>query len=159
MRDPTWHRSRRGPSTVGDHFIVNGQKVWTSYADEADWIFCLVRTDSARKQAGISFLLFDMRTPGVTARPTLLISGKSPFCETFFDNVKVPAGNLVGELNGGWTIAKYLLTHEREMISSIGSASTEKSAGATRRRVGRRRCAGPPAGPEPARPARELRGR
>jgi acyl-CoA dehydrogenase len=114
---------------VGDHFIVNGQKVWTSYADEADWIFCLVRTDSARKQAGISFLLFDMRTPGVTARPTLLISGKSPFCETFFDNVKVPAGNLVGELHGGWTIAKYLLTHEREMISSIGSASTETSVG------------------------------
>ncbi len=93
---------------MDDHFIVNGQKVWTSYADEADWIFCLVRTDSARKQAGISFVLFDMRTPGVTTRPTLLISGKSPFCETFFDNVKVPARNLVGELNGGWSIAKYL---------------------------------------------------
>jgi acyl-CoA dehydrogenase len=114
---------------VGDHFIVNGQKVWTSYADESDWIFCLVRTDSARKQAGISFLLFDMSTPGVTTRPTLLISGKSPFCETFFDNVKVPSRNLVGELNGGWSIAKYLLTHEREMISGIGSAVAEKSVG------------------------------
>jgi alkylation response protein AidB-like acyl-CoA dehydrogenase len=108
---------------------VNGQKVWTSYADESDWIFCLVRTDSARKQAGISFLLFDMRTPGVKTRPTLLISGKSPFCETFFDNVQVPARNLVGELHGGWAIAKYLLTHEREMISGIGSAVAEKSAG------------------------------
>jgi acyl-CoA dehydrogenase len=114
---------------VGDHFVVNGQKVWTSYADESDWIFCLVRTDSARKQAGISFLLFDMRTPGVTTRPTLLISGKSPFCETFFDNVEVPARNLVGELHGGWSIAKYLLTHEREMISGIGSAVSEKSVG------------------------------
>jgi alkylation response protein AidB-like acyl-CoA dehydrogenase len=114
---------------VGDHFVVNGQKVWTSYADVSDWIFCLVRTDVARKQAGISFLLFDMRTPGVTTRPTLLISGKSPFCETFFDDVKVPARNLVGELNAGWAIAKYLLTHEREMISGVGSAVQEKPAG------------------------------
>jgi acyl-CoA dehydrogenase len=114
---------------VDDHFVVDGQKVWTSYADESDWIFCLVRTDSARKQAGISFLLFDMSTPGVTTRPTLLISGKSPFCETFFDQVKVPARNLVGELHGGWSIAKYLLTHEREMISGIGSAVADKSAG------------------------------
>jgi len=114
---------------VDDHFVVNGQKVWTSYADESDWIFCLVRTDSARKQAGISFLLFDMGTPGVTTRPTLLISGKSPFCETFFDDVKVPGRNLVGELHGGWSIAKYLLMHEREMISGIGSAVADKSAG------------------------------
>jgi len=114
---------------AGDHFVVNGQKVWTSYADESDWIFCLVRTDSARKQAGISFLLFDMSTPGVTTRPTMLISGKSPFCETFFDNVKVPARNLVGELHGGWSIAKYLLAHEREMISGIGSAVADKSVG------------------------------
>ncbi len=104
-----------------DHFVVNGQKVWTSYADKADWIFCLVRTDfSAQKHTGISFLLFDMETPGVTARPIVLISGKSPFCETFFDDVVVPRANLVGELNGGWAIAKYLLTHEREMISGIG---------------------------------------
>ncbi|MHA7684804.1 acyl-CoA dehydrogenase family protein [Cupriavidus sp. PET2-C1] len=104
-----------------DHFVVNGQKVWTSYADKADWIFCLVRTDfSAQKHTGISFLLFDMETPGVTARPIVLISGKSPFCETFFDDVVVPRANLVGEQNGGWAIAKYLLTHEREMISGIG---------------------------------------
>ncbi|MGO4808170.1 acyl-CoA dehydrogenase family protein [Cupriavidus sp. 2MCAB6] len=106
----------------GDHFVVNGQKVWTSYADKADWIFCLVRTDfAAQKHTGISFLLFDMETPGVSTRPIVLISGKSPFCETFFDDVVVPRGNLVGEPNGGWTIAKYLLTHEREMISAIGS--------------------------------------
>ena len=91
---------------MGDHFLVNGQKVWTSYADEADWIFCLVRTDKSVKQAGISFLLFDMATPGVSTRPILLISGYSPFCETFFDNVKVPKENLVHELNKGWDVAK-----------------------------------------------------
>ncbi len=104
----------------GDHFIVNGQKVWTSYADKADWIFCLVRTDKAAKQGGISFLLFDMATPGVTTKPILLISGNSPFCETFFDDVAVPKANLVGELNRGWDVAKYLLGHEREMISGMG---------------------------------------
>lgn len=105
----------------GDHFLVNGQKVWTSYADQADWIFCLVRTDpKAKKHEGISFILFDMATPGVEARPIKLISGKSPFCETFFEDVKVPKDNLVGELNKGWTIAKYLLTHEREMIGGQG---------------------------------------
>jgi len=101
----------------GDHWIVNGQKVWTSYADKADWIFCLVRTDNTgKKHHGISFVLFDMETPGVTTRPIKLISGRSPFCETFFDDVKVPKENLVGELHKGWSIAKYLLTHEREMI-------------------------------------------
>ena len=105
----------------GDHFLVNGQKVWTSYADKADWIFCLVRTDpDAKKQEGISFVLFDMETPGVEARPIKLISGKSPFCETFFEDVKVLKKNLVGELNKGWTIAKYLLTHEREMVGGMG---------------------------------------
>lgn len=114
----------------GDHFLVNGQKVWTSYADKADWIFCLVRTDfSARKHTGISFLLFDMQTPGVSTRPITLISGKSPFCETFFDNVKVPKENLVGELNGGWEIAKYLLTHEREMIGAIGDRAISRPMG------------------------------
>jgi alkylation response protein AidB-like acyl-CoA dehydrogenase len=82
----------------GDHFVVNGQKVWTSYADKADWIFCLVRTDRSTKQGGISFLLFDVATPGVSTRPILLISGSSPFCETFFDDVKVPKENLVGGL-------------------------------------------------------------
>ena len=104
----------------GDHFLVNGQKVWTSYADKADWIFCLVRTDRSAKQGGISFLLFDMASPGVSTKPILLISGNSPFCETFFDDVAVPKGNLVGELNRGWDVAKYLLGHEREMISGMG---------------------------------------
>ncbi|MBX9797633.1 acyl-CoA dehydrogenase family protein [Sphingomonas sp.] len=104
----------------GDHFVINGQKVWTSYADKADWIFCLVRTEKGDKHNGISFVLFDMATPGVSTKPILLISGYSPFCETFFDNVRVPKANLVGELNRGWDVAKYLLGHEREMISGMG---------------------------------------
>jgi alkylation response protein AidB-like acyl-CoA dehydrogenase len=104
----------------GDHYLVNGQKVWTSYADEADWIFCLVRTSSESKHKGISFLLFDMASPGVSTKPILLISGYSPFCETFFDDVKVPKDQLVGEVNRGWDVAKYLLGHEREMISGMG---------------------------------------
>jgi len=105
----------------GDHYVVNGQKVWTSYADKSDWIFCLVRTDpQAPKHKGISFLLIDMASPGVRTRPIRLISGKSPFCETFFDQVRVPKAQLVGRENEGWTIAKYLLTHEREMIGEMG---------------------------------------
>ncbi len=107
----------------GDHYIVNGQKVWTSYADAADMIFALVRTDqSAKKQIGITFLLIDMLTPGVSTRPIKLISGKSPFCETFFDNVRVPKSNVVGEENIGWTVAKYLLSHERSAISAAVDA-------------------------------------
>jgi acyl-CoA dehydrogenase len=114
----------------GDHFIVNGQKIWTSYADKADWIFCLVRTDSAaKKHTGVSFVLFDMATPGVTTKPILLISGKSPFCETFFDDVRVEKSNLIGKAGGGWDIAKYLLTHEREMIGSIGDRAVAKPLG------------------------------
>jgi len=112
-----------------DHLLINGQKIWTSYADEADWIFCLVRTSTAKKHTGISFVLFDMESPGVSTRPIVLISGKSPFCETFFDNVRVPRGNVVGELNAGWTIAKYLLTHEREMIGGIGERAGVKPLG------------------------------
>jgi acyl-CoA dehydrogenase len=104
----------------GDHYLVNGQKVWTSYADKADWIFCLVRTSTESKHGGISFLLFDMESEGVSTKPILLISGYSPFCETFFDNVKVPKDQLVGEVNRGWDVAKYLLGHEREMISGMG---------------------------------------
>ena len=104
----------------GDHWLVSGQKVWTSYADKADWIFCLVRTSAHSKQGGISFLLFDMETPGVSTRPILLISGSSPFCETFFDDVKVPKDQLIGEVNKGWSVAKYLLGHEREMIAGMG---------------------------------------
>ena len=109
----------------GDHYLVNGQKVWTSYADKADWIFCLVRTDfEAPKHLGISFLLIDMASEGVSTRPIKLISGKSPFCETFLDNVKVPKANLVGAPGNGWTIAKYLLTHERQMIGGVGGTDT-----------------------------------
>jgi acyl-CoA dehydrogenase len=104
----------------GDHYVVNGSKVWTSYADKADWIFCLVRTEpSAPKHLGISFLLFDMESDGVSTSPIRLISGASPFCQTFFDNVRVPAANLVGAPGKGWEIAKYLLQHEREMIGGM----------------------------------------
>ena len=106
----------------GDHYLVNGQKIWTSYADKADWIFCLVRTNAqAKKHEGISFLLFDMASPGVSTKPILLISGKSPFCETFFSDVSVPKDQLVGIENKGWEIAKYLLTHERDMIGGMGT--------------------------------------
>jgi acyl-CoA dehydrogenase len=104
----------------GDDYIVNGQKVWTSYADKADWIFCLVRTSRESKQGGISFLLFDMETAGVSTKPILLISGYSPFCETFFDDVRVPKANRIHDENKGWDVAKYLLGHEREMISGMG---------------------------------------
>jgi len=114
----------------GDHWLVNGQKVWTSYADKADWIFCLVRTDTqAPKHQGISFLLFDMASPGVSTKPILLISGNSPFCETFFDDVKVPKDQAVGEVNKGWDVAKYLLGHEREMISGMGLGGQTESLG------------------------------
>ena len=109
---------------IGEHFMVNGQKVWTSYADKADWIFALVRTGPKEpKHDGISFLLIDMETKGVSTKPITLISGKSPFCETFFDDVKVPKSNLVGQLNAGWAIAKALLQHERAFISNFGLAS------------------------------------
>src|SRR5687767_10184218 len=115
----------------GDHWLVNGQKVWTSYADKADWIFCLVRTDpQAPKHKGISFLLFDMASEGVSTRPILLISGSSPFCETFFDDVKVPKDQVVGTVNKGWDVAKYLLGHEREMISGMGLGGQTDSLGA-----------------------------
>ena len=106
----------------GDHYIVNGQKVWTSYADKADCIFALVRTDrDAPKHLGISFLLIDMETKGVSTKPIRLISGSSPFCETFFDDVRVPKSNVVGTEHRGWDVAKHLLTHEREMISGGGA--------------------------------------
>ena len=114
----------------GDHWIVNGQKVWTSYADKADWIFCLVRTDpDAPKHLGISFVLFDMATKGVSTRPITLISGKSPFCETFFDDVRVEKANLVGTLNRGWDVAKALLAHERTMIGAMGEVGGGRPLG------------------------------
>ncbi|MCP4206556.1 MAG: acyl-CoA dehydrogenase [Shimia sp.] len=112
----------------GDHFEVTGQKIWTSYADKADWIFCLVRTEpDEKKHTGISFLLFDMESAGVSTKPIKLISGASPFCETFIDGVKVPKDQIVGSRGQGWTIAKYLLTHEREMIGAADSALFAKS--------------------------------
>jgi len=107
----------------GGYYELNGSKIWTSYADQADWMFCLVRTDpEAPKHEGISFMLFDMRSAGISVKPVRLISGRSPFCEVFFDNVQIPKAQRVGELNQGWSIAKYLLTHEREMISWTGLA-------------------------------------
>jgi len=105
----------------GDHWLVNGQKIWTSGAQWADWCFCLVRTDNTRKHEGISFLLIDMTSPGIEVRPIRLISGNSPFCETFFTDVKVPKENLVGPLGGGWTIAKRLLQHERGGLAGAGA--------------------------------------
>jgi alkylation response protein AidB-like acyl-CoA dehydrogenase len=116
----------------GDHYVINGQKVWTSYGDVSDWMFMLVRTDpgARKKQTGITFLLIDMATPGVTARPIRLISGASPFCETFFSDARVPMSNVVGEVNGGWTVAKALLGHERAMIANfMGSGGRRDRAG------------------------------
>jgi len=114
----------------GDQFLVNGSKIWTTYANKADWIFCLVRTDpNAPKHEGISFVLFDMESAGVSTKPITLISGASPFCETFFDDVLVPKANLVGKLNKGWDVAKYLLTHERDMIGGMGSTGESRSLG------------------------------
>ena len=114
----------------GDNYIINGQKIWTSYADRADKIFCLVRTGPQEpKHDGISFLLIDMDQPGVTTRPITLISGKSPFCETFFDDATAPKKDLVGGLNKGWTVAKRLLEHERTMISNMGLAGGGDGSG------------------------------
>lgn len=107
---------------AGDHFVVTGQKVWTSYADKSDFLFCLVRTDpTAPKHEGISVLLIDMAWPGVSARPIELISGASHFCETFLENVRVPKSALLGELNKGWSVAKRMLQYERSMMSDIDS--------------------------------------
>ncbi len=131
----------------GDHFIVNGSKIWTSGADHADWMFCLVRTDpSAAKHDGISFVLFDMATRGVTVKPILLISGQSPFCETFLDDVRVEKTNLVYGLNKGWTVAKRLLQYERTSIGGgMGGAgrSSNEISDAARRYVGVHDDAGP----------------
>ena len=105
----------------GDHYVVTGQKTWTTYAQYADWIFCLVRTDpNVKKQAGITFLLIDMKAPGVEARPMLTIGDQPAFCDTFFDGVRVPKTNVVGKVNGGWTVAKALLGHERTLIAAVG---------------------------------------
>jgi len=108
----------------GDHYVVNGQKIWTTLAHYADWIFCLVRTDPAveKRQEGISFLLMDMKTPGITVRPLMLMDGAHEVNEVFFDDVKVPLENLVHEEGKGWTVAKYLLGHERMNTGRIGES-------------------------------------
>jgi len=106
---------------VGDHYVVNGQKIWTTGAQNADWIFCLVRTDTnVKKQEGISFLLIDMRTPGITVRPIVTIDGGREVNETFFDEVKVPVENRIGQENKGWDYAKFLLGNERTSIARVG---------------------------------------
>ncbi len=106
----------------GDHFVVNGQKTWTTLGQYAGWIFCLVRTDpgARKKQEGISFILIDMKTPGITLRPIITIDGGHEVNEVFFDEVRVPAENLVGQLNKGWDYAKFLLSNERIGIARIG---------------------------------------
>jgi alkylation response protein AidB-like acyl-CoA dehydrogenase len=110
----------------GDHYIVNGQKTWTTLAQHADMIFCLVRTDTGvRKQEGISFLLIDMHTPGITVRPIIMLDEDHEVNEVFFDNVRVPVENLVGQENKGWTYAKYLLGHERTGIAAVGRSKRE----------------------------------
>jgi len=112
---------------MGDHWLVSGQKIWTSGADQADWCFAIVRTDTSRKQGGISFLLIDMASAGIETRPIVLISGSTHFCEVFFNDVKVPKGNLVGEVNQGWTIAKRLLQFERNSLSEVKADITPLS--------------------------------
>ena len=111
----------------GDHYVVNGQKTWTTLAHMADWIFCLVRTDPGleRKQDGISFLLIDMKTPGITVRPLILMDGGHEVNEVFFDDVRVPVENLVHDEGKGWTVAKYLLGHERMNTARIGASQRE----------------------------------
>jgi len=125
----------------GDHFLINGQKIWTSGAQHADWMFILVRTDPhAPKHEGISFLLLPMDQPGVTVKPIRLISGESPFNETFFDNAIARKEDLVGELNKGWTVGKRLLQHERSGMESLVSGSADSASnslvGEARRRLG-----------------------
>jgi alkylation response protein AidB-like acyl-CoA dehydrogenase len=111
----------------GDHYVVNGQKIWTTLGHYGDWIFCLVRTDSQaeKRQEGISFILMDMKTPGITVRPLILMDGGHEVNEIFFDNVQVPVQNLVFEENKGWTVAKYLLGHERMGSGSVGASRRE----------------------------------
>src|SRR5689334_22805465 len=111
----------------GDHYVVNGQKIWTTLGHIADWIFCLVRTDATleKRQEGISFLLIDMKTPGITVRPLILMDGAHEVNEVFFDDVKVPVENLVHEEGKGWTVAKYLLGYERMNTGRIGESKRQ----------------------------------
>ncbi|MNH10194.1 Glutaryl-CoA dehydrogenase [compost metagenome] len=108
----------------GDDFVINGTKIWTSYGDKSDWMYALVRTDpKAPKHQGISLIVLDMKSPGVSVSPIDLISGKSAFCQVFFDNVRVPQSQLIGPLNGGWNLGKSLLQHERKAMSKFGEFS------------------------------------
>jgi len=108
----------------GDEFIVNGTKIWTSYANHSDWIYCLVRSNpEAPKRDGITFLLFDMATPGVNTKPIVLTNGEAHFCQTFLDNVHVPVANVLGQIDKGWTVAKRVLQHERAMMSEMEDSS------------------------------------
>ena len=110
----------------GDDYVINGSKIWTSGANFADWMFCLIRTDpNVPKHDGISFILFDMETPGVSVKPIKLISGASPFCQTFLDDVRVPKKNIVGELNKGWTVGKRLLQYERSSIGGMAGSTAK----------------------------------
>ena len=116
----------------GDHFVINGRKIWTSGAQFADWMYALVRTDpDAPRHQGISFVLLDMDQPGVTVRPIPLINGDSPFCETFFDDAVARKDDLVGELNKGWTVGKRLLQHERGSMTALAGGGAAKGAGTT----------------------------
>jgi alkylation response protein AidB-like acyl-CoA dehydrogenase len=133
---------------VGDEFVVNGQKVWTSNAQHADWMFCLVRTDpDAAKHAGISYLLIDMKTPGITVRPLLQMTGDPGFNEVFFEDVRVPRANLVGGLNNGWQVANATLAHERNMLGS--TTRTQQSFLALLRLAQTQRRNGAPASKDP----------
>lgn len=109
----------------GDDFVVNGHKIWTSYAHFCDWLFCLVRTGSGKPQESISFLLIDLKTPGITVRPIRGIDGGNDLNEVYLDNVRVPAENLIGEVNKGWSYAKYLLGHERTSIAGVGASKQQ----------------------------------
>ncbi len=123
----------------GDHYVVNGQKTWTTSAQYADWIFCLVRTDSsAKKQEGISFLLIDMKTPGITVRPIQTIDGGYEVNEVFFDDVRVPVENRIGEENKGWDYAKFLLGNERTGIARVGISKAQGAAAEGDRRARKR---------------------
>ena len=119
-------RAERVSTSSGNKYIVNGQKTWTTLGQYGEWIFCLVRTSTEGKpQTGISFLLIDMKSPGVTVRPIVLLDGEPEVNEVFFDNVVVPAENLIGEENKGWTYAKHLLAHERTSIADVNRTKRE----------------------------------
>jgi alkylation response protein AidB-like acyl-CoA dehydrogenase len=138
---------------AGDHYIVNGQKIWTTYAQHADWMFCLVRTDNAaRRQDGISFLLIDMKSPGIRVRPIVSIDGVHSLNEVFFDNVRVPVDNLVGEPDRGWTYAKSLLAHERTAIAGVGDS--KRRLRRLRQLAQRETCGGKPLAEDPILQAR-----